>query len=222
MISKFPALFFSVLWISITNAAENNRPESTYSPAAEAAPASARAPVLIAGSVTRALFTRRVKDLEPVDTVSVLTNDITHITYFTEIHGMAGQTITHRWEYNGKILLEKKHEVGSSHWRAYTSKNSTPRCSAMESFRGGCRRRHAQREHLHVYEEIRNRRRASFGAELTARGNHVLPSGFAGDLHHSLQHILAAGNGCGGICAVRSGTLAARRAGGAGARAVTK
>jgi hypothetical protein len=126
MISKFPALFFSVLWISITNAAENNRPESTNGPAAEAAAASVRAPVLIAGSVTRALFTRQVKDLEPVDTVSVLTNDITRVIYFTEIHGMAGQTITHRWEYNGKILLEKKHEVGSSRWRAYTSKKLDP------------------------------------------------------------------------------------------------
>jgi hypothetical protein len=126
MISKFPALFLSVLCISITNAAENNRPESTNSPATEAAPASARAPVLIAGSVTRALFTRQVKDLEPVDTVSVLTNDMTRITYFTEIHGMAGQTITHRWEFNGKIVLEKKHEVGSSHWRAYTSKTLDP------------------------------------------------------------------------------------------------
>jgi len=127
MISKFPALFFSVLWISITNAAENIRPESTASPtAAEAAPATARAPVLIAGSVTRALFTRQVKDLEPVDTVSVLTNDNTRIIYFTEIHGMAGQTITHRWEFNGKIVLEKKHEVESSRWRAYTSKKLDP------------------------------------------------------------------------------------------------
>jgi hypothetical protein len=126
MISKFPALLFSVLWISFATAAENNRPESTYSPAVEAAPASARAPVLIAGSVTRALFTHKVKDLEPVDTVSVLTNDKTRITYFTEIHGMAGQTITHRWEFNGKIVLEKKHEVESSRWRAYTSKTLDP------------------------------------------------------------------------------------------------
>jgi len=126
MISKLLALFFSVLCISITNAAENNRPESTNSPAAEAAPATARAPVLITGSVTRALFTRKVKDLEPVDTVSVLTNDKIRITYFTEIHGMAGQTITHRWEFNGKVLLEKKHEVGSSRWRAYTSKKLDP------------------------------------------------------------------------------------------------
>ena len=69
MISKFPALFISVLCISITNATENNRPESMNSRAAETAPVSARAPVLIAGSVTRALFTREVKDLEPVDTV---------------------------------------------------------------------------------------------------------------------------------------------------------
>jgi len=127
MISKFPALFFSVLWISFATAAENIRPESTASPtAAEAAPATARAPVLIAGSVTRALFTRQVKDLEPVDTVSVLTNDNTRIIYFTEIHGMAGQTITHRWEFNGKIVLEKKHEVESSRWRAYTSKKLDP------------------------------------------------------------------------------------------------
>jgi len=127
MKSKFPALFFSVLCISFATAAENIRPESTTSPAAaEAAPATARAPVLIAGSVTRALFTRKVKDLEPVDTVSVLTNDKIRITYFTEIHGMAGQTITHRWEFNGKVLLEKKHEVGSSRWRAYTSKTLDP------------------------------------------------------------------------------------------------
>ena len=126
MKSMFPALFFSVLWIFFA-AAENIRPESTTSTAAaEAAPATARAPVLIAGSVTRALFTRKVKDLEPMDTISVLTNDKTRITYFTEIHGMAGQTITHRWEFNGKVMLEKKHEVGSSRWRAYTSKALDP------------------------------------------------------------------------------------------------
>jgi hypothetical protein len=92
----------------------------------QAAEARAKPAVAIAGRVTRALFTRKVKDLEPVDTVSVLTNDKTRITYFTEIHGMAGQTITHRWEFNGKVLLEIKHEVGSSHWRAYTSKTLDP------------------------------------------------------------------------------------------------
>ncbi len=86
----------------------------------------AKAAVQIPGMVTRAQFTRDIKDLEPVDTVSTLTNDQTRIIYFTEIHGMAGQTVTHRWEFNGKVVLEKRHEVGSSRWRAYTSKTLDP------------------------------------------------------------------------------------------------
>ena len=86
----------------------------------------ARPAVLIPGNVTRAQFTRDIKDLEPVDAVSTLTNDQTRIVYFTEIRGMSGQTVTHRWEYNGKIVLEKTHEVGSSRWRAYTSKTLDP------------------------------------------------------------------------------------------------
>ncbi len=115
MKSKFLALIISVLGVAVTNAA------------AETEPAMARAPVMIAGQVTRALFTRQVKDLEPMDTISVLTNDKTRISYFTEIHGMAGQIITHRWEFNGKILLEIRLEVGSSRWRAYSSKTLDPR-----------------------------------------------------------------------------------------------
>jgi len=86
----------------------------------------AKPAVLIPGNVTRAQFTRDIKDLEPVDTVSTLTNDQTRIVYFTEIRGMAGQTVTHRWEFNGKVVLEKTHEVGSSRWRAYTSKKLDP------------------------------------------------------------------------------------------------
>lgn len=82
--------------------------------------------VMIPGEVARAQFTRAVENLEPLDVVSTLTNDQRRIVYFTEIHGMAGQTVTHRWEYNGKIVLEKTHEVGSSRWRAYTSKTLDP------------------------------------------------------------------------------------------------
>lgn len=94
----------------------------------EAAPpeASAKAAVLIPGVVTRSQFTRDIKDLEPVDTVSTLTNDLTRIVYFTEIHDMARQTVMHRWEYNGKIILEVPIKVGTSRWRAYSTKTLTP------------------------------------------------------------------------------------------------
>jgi hypothetical protein len=94
----------------------------------EAAPPdpSAKAAVLIPGVVTRSQFTRDIKDLEPVDTVSTLTNDLTRIIYFTEIHDMPGQTVMHRWEYNGKIILEMPIKVGTSRWRGYSTKTLDP------------------------------------------------------------------------------------------------
>lgn len=91
-----------------------------------APPGSAKPAVLIPGAVARAQFTRHIKNLEPVDAVSTLTNDATRIVYFTEIHDMAGQTVTHRWEYNGKIILEVPIEVGSGRWRAYSTKTLLP------------------------------------------------------------------------------------------------
>ncbi len=85
-----------------------------------------KAPVLIPGVVTRSQLTREIKDLEPVDTVAVLTSDRNRIIYFTEIHDMAGQTVMHRWEYNGKIILEIPIKVGTSRWRAYSTKTLLP------------------------------------------------------------------------------------------------
>lgn len=123
---SIPVLFLGGLWVTFYAQAADSSQSPASGAAAPSQPADARPAVAIAGQVTRALFTRRVNDLEPVDAVSVLTNDITRVTYFTEITGMAGQTITHRWEYNGKVVLEKRLEVGSSRWRAYSSKKLDP------------------------------------------------------------------------------------------------
>ncbi len=124
---SIPVLFLGGLWVTFyAQAAYSSQSPASDAQAARSQPADAKPAVAIAGQVTRALFTRHVKDLEPVDNVSVLTNDITRVTYFTEIVGMAGQTIAHRWEYNGKVVLEKRLEVGSSHWRAYSSKKLDP------------------------------------------------------------------------------------------------
>lgn len=99
---------------------EKTRVESD-APAVPARPA-----VAIPGEVARALFTTDIKNLEPVDTVSTLTNDKTHVSYFTVIEDMAGQTVMHRWEYKDKVLLEMPFEVGSSHWRIYSTKTLDP------------------------------------------------------------------------------------------------
>ena len=82
--------------------------------------------VLIPGVVARAQFTREIRNLEPIDAVFTLTNDVTRIAYFTEIHDMAGQTVVHRWEYDGRIILEVPIEVGSDRWRAYSTKTLPP------------------------------------------------------------------------------------------------
>jgi hypothetical protein len=85
-----------------------------------------KSPVLIPGVVTRSQLTRDIKDLEPVDTVTVLISDQSRVIYFTEIHDMAGETVKHRWEYNGKIILEIPIKVGTSRWRAYSTKTLLP------------------------------------------------------------------------------------------------
>lgn len=86
-------------------------------------PASATKPaVFIPGVVTRSLFTRDMKNREPVDSVSSLENRHTRVIYFTEIRGMAGQNVLHRWEYNGKVVMEVPIRIKTARWRAYSVK----------------------------------------------------------------------------------------------------
>jgi hypothetical protein len=91
--------------------------------AAEAAPEAPAEPVLSGGTVARATFTHDVADREPVDSVNTLTSDASKVYYFTELRDMAGQTVTHRWEYNGKVMAEVPFTVNGSRWRVYSSKN---------------------------------------------------------------------------------------------------
>jgi hypothetical protein len=79
-----------------------------------------------AGSVTRAAFTSAVQEREPGDSVTTLANSNTRIYYFTELKDLAGQTVTHRWEYNGKVMHEQPFEVGSARYRAFSSKTLDP------------------------------------------------------------------------------------------------
>jgi len=86
--------------------------------AASAAPAK--------GTITRAMFTNTVVDREPKDTLTNLTNDATQVYFFTELHDLAGQTVTHQWEYNGKVMFEKKFDVGAARWRVFSAKTLDP------------------------------------------------------------------------------------------------
>jgi hypothetical protein len=80
----------------------------------------------MSGREARATLTTAVVDREPVDSISTLSNDVSQLYYFTEIQGMAGQTVTHRWEYNGQIMAEVSFDIGGPRWRVYSSKRLQP------------------------------------------------------------------------------------------------
>lgn len=44
------------------------------------------------------------------------------IYFFTELKGLAGRSIVHRWHWNGRAVLDRPVRPGSSSWRAYTAK----------------------------------------------------------------------------------------------------
>ncbi|MFV1996665.1 MAG: DUF2914 domain-containing protein [Acidiferrobacterales bacterium] len=90
------------------------------SPAAAAEPIAEK---LASGTVARATFTKGITEREPVDTISTLGTDNNKIYYFSELRDMAGQTVTHRWEYGGKIMAEVPFTVNGNRWRVYSSKN---------------------------------------------------------------------------------------------------
>jgi hypothetical protein len=43
------------------------------------------------------------------------------IYFFTELHGLSGRTVLHRWERNGRIMQERQLHPTSQLWRAYTA-----------------------------------------------------------------------------------------------------
>ncbi len=73
------------------------------------------------GSVSRATFTTGIINKEPTDQISrAVTGQ--KIYYFTELTGLQGHTITHRWERNGNAQLAMTFTVGANRWRVQSSK----------------------------------------------------------------------------------------------------
>lgn len=113
-----------LLWILITCLTVSVSAQEPAPPTT--APAVAPAVKPAAGSVSRAVFTTGIADREPVDSVTSLGNNVTQIYFFTELKDLAGQTVTHRWEFNDKAMAEIKFEVGAARWRVFSSKTLDP------------------------------------------------------------------------------------------------
>lgn len=77
----------------------------------------------VSGSVARALFTTAIEEREPADEVDTLSTAVDKVYFFTEIHGMSGATVTHRWMHDGEVKAEVPFHISGSKWRVYSSKN---------------------------------------------------------------------------------------------------
>lgn len=58
------------------------------------------------GSVANATFTSDVDDGAPVDFRQAFDTDTPAVYYYTEILGLHGQTVTHRWKLEGRVMQE--------------------------------------------------------------------------------------------------------------------
>jgi hypothetical protein len=97
--------------------------EGAEAPAEAVEEAAVAAPT---GEVSRSAFTSEIADREPVDQITALDNDVTRVFFFSELVGLDGQTVVHRWEHNGEMLAEVPFEVGGPRWRVFSSKNLDP------------------------------------------------------------------------------------------------
>lgn len=76
--------------------------------------------------VSRSAFTSAIENKEPVSELKTISNDVGRVYFFTELSGLKGNTIIHRWEYNNQNLAEVMFEIGADRWRTWSSKNIIP------------------------------------------------------------------------------------------------
>ncbi len=79
------------------------------------------------GKVARSAFAMAVIDREPVDEVAVVTQN--SVYYFTDIRGMEGETVRHRWIYEGEVMADVEFTIGGPRWRVWSKKALLPRWS---------------------------------------------------------------------------------------------
>lgn len=84
------------------------------------------APETPSGSVSRSVLTSGISDREPIDRITGLSNNVTRIYYFTELSDLEGETVVHRWEYDGQVMAEVAFDIGAARWRVSSSKNLDP------------------------------------------------------------------------------------------------
>ena len=78
------------------------------------------------GSVMRATFTTAIEDGEPIDFQSEIENSVPEVFFFTEVEGVAGQSITHRWKYGTEVMATAEFDVKNDPEKVWSSQKMRP------------------------------------------------------------------------------------------------
>jgi hypothetical protein len=65
-------------------------------------------------------FTRNVVDRMPVDRQSSAVLGDGKLMFFSQVQGMAGKSLLHRWKVNGKVVEERRFPVAGDEWRTWS------------------------------------------------------------------------------------------------------
>ena len=80
--------------------------------------------------VARAQFTNGIEEREPIDelgpTIYTQGQAVRQLYFFTDVRGMNGQTVTHRWQHEGQVVAEVSFDISGERWRVFSSKNLLP------------------------------------------------------------------------------------------------
>ncbi len=80
-------------------------------------------PVYADTGVVRSIITTSIQNKEPVSDLQQVSSETTRVYYFTDVRGLNGHRISHRWEYNGKVMAEISFSIEADRWRTWSSKN---------------------------------------------------------------------------------------------------
>jgi hypothetical protein len=118
-------------------ASDTAAPEGAVAPRPAATESAANLPETTTGlneiqsdHLLRAQLSWGIYRREPTDTVGesveISGPGSRKIYYFTAIQGMRGETVRHRWVYQGRTMANVRFLIGGDRWRVYSSKNLSP------------------------------------------------------------------------------------------------
>ncbi len=76
-----------------------------------------------AASIRRAVICSGVSNHEPTDSLSAVPSSVGKVFFFTEITGLEGKTITHRWMKDGAKVADVRISVASNRYRCHSSRS---------------------------------------------------------------------------------------------------